>query len=244
MTKPIAPHPPLPRYYSRPAERQPFVRKIFDQTAHWYDSIDSVLSFRTGGRYRRDALLRAGLAPETRLLDIASGTGVVARAAASVATPPRQIVCLDPSIGMLLAGREKTRLPLVQGSAEQIAVRTESFDMISIGFALRHFADLTTVFAEMLRVLSPGGKLLILEITPPKSRAGFRMLELYMNRVVPFVAGAIGNRETKKLMHYYWDTVRDCVPPETILEALRAAGFRDVGRHVEMGIFSEYRATR
>lgn len=240
---PIEPHPPLTSYYGGTAEKKPFVRDIFDDTAHWYDSIESVLSLRTGGYYRREAMLRAGLKPGMRVLDIASGTGVVARTAAPIVMPGGRVICTDPSIGMLLAGRSKTGLPIVQASAEQIAVRSASFDMIAIGFALRHFADLRIVFDELRRVLVPGGRALILEITPPQSKIAFRMLELYMNRIVPFIAGAIGNRNARKLMHYYWDTVRLCVPPSTILSALRDAGFSDVKRHVEMGIFSEYTAT-
>ncbi len=239
---PIEPHPPLRSYYGVTAKKQPFVRDIFDDTAHWYDSIESVLSLKSGGRYRGDALLRGGLKAGMRFLDIASGTGVVARTAAPIVTPAGRVICADQSIGMLLAGRSKTRLPIVQTSAEQIAVRSASFDMIAIGFALRHFADLRIVFEELRRVLVPSGRVLILEITPPRSKVAYGLLEFYMNRIIPFIAGAIGNREMRKLMHYYWDTVRLCVPPETILSALRDAGFSDVKRHVEMGIFSEYTA--
>lgn len=238
--EPLEPHPPLTEYYDGAPQRQRFVRRIFDETAQWYDSIDSVLSFRAGARYRRDALRRSGLEEGMRVLDVATGTGAVSRAASAITSA---IIGLDPSIGMLLAGREKARLPLTQGAAEAIPFRAQRFDFVVIGFALRHFADLRTVFAEVRRVLAPGGKLLILEITPPRSRIGHRMLAFYMNRVVPYVAGAIsGRRDAKTLMHYYWDTVRSSLPPETILRALREAGFTSAKRHVELAIFSEYLA--
>lgn len=240
---PLAPHPPLTDYYAKPSQRVPFVRRIFDDTAQWYDSITNLASFNSGSWYRRQALLRVGLKPGMKLLDVASGTGVVARLATSI-VPVNDITCLDPSIGMLLAGREKMRLPLTQAGAEQIPFRSERFDLVTIGFAMRHFADLRVVFQEIHRVLKPGGKILILEITPPRSRLGLGALRFYMNRVVPAFAGAIGNDEAKKLMHYYWDTVQSCVPPETIMGALRDAGFASVNRHVELAIFSEYSGIR
>jgi demethylmenaquinone methyltransferase/2-methoxy-6-polyprenyl-1,4-benzoquinol methylase len=236
--QPLPPHPPLPQYYGDASQRQRFVREIFDETATWYDGIISVLSFGSGGRYRRDALVRAGLNPSTRLLDLASGTQPVARAAAAI-TPT--ITGADPSIGMLLAGRSKSRLTLVQTAGECLPFRDASFDLLSVGFAMRHFADLHVVFDECHRVLAPGGRLLIMEITPPRSRFGASLLRFHMNRVVPaFTRIRTGSSEAKKLLHYFWDTIETCVPPDTILQALRDSKFADVRRHVELGIFSEY----
>ena len=70
-------------------------------------------------------------------------------------------------------------------------------------------------------MLRPNGRVLILEITPPRSRLGYAVLRFHLNRIVPFFA-RIRSRsaEAEKLMHYYWDTIRSCVPPETILDAL------------------------
>ena len=243
MTTPLVPHPPLLAYYDGSAARVPFVRRIFDDTAPWYDSISQVMSFRTGERYRHDALARNGLQTGMKLLDLASGTGVVARNATAI-VPVKDITCLDPSIGMMLAGRAKQKLRLSQGVAEQLPFSPERFDFVVIGYALRHFADLRIVFEECRRVLRPNGKLLILEITKPRSPLGTRLLELYMMRIVPTLAAAIGNRETKKLMQYYWDTIKSCVPPESILDALRDSGFSSVQRHAELSIFSEYSGAR
>src|ERR1700737_1258905 len=114
---PLPPHPPLPQYYGDASQRQRFVREIFDETATWYDGIVSMLSFGSGSRYRRDALLRAGLTGSTRLLDLACGTQPVARAAAAITG---KITGADPSIGMLLAGRSKSRLPLVRTGGERL----------------------------------------------------------------------------------------------------------------------------
>ncbi len=240
---PLAPHPPLPEYYGDPASRQRWVRKLFDDTGEWYETIIGLLSFGSGGWYRRQALERAGLLAGMNLLDVASGTGVVARAAASL-VGRQNVIGLEPSIGMLMAGRRKMRLPAVQAMGERLPFADGSFDVLSIGFALRHLADLRSSFAEWRRVLKPGGTLLIMEITPPRSRVGLWALRFYMNRFLPLVVRLITrSHDTVTLMHYYWDTIEQCVPPQSILEALSSAGFRSVKRNCEMGIFSEYTAT-
>jgi demethylmenaquinone methyltransferase/2-methoxy-6-polyprenyl-1,4-benzoquinol methylase len=235
---PVVPHPPLRDYYGDAAHRERYVRRLFDETAPWYDTAIAFLSFGSGSWYRRDALTRAGLKPGDRLLDLATGTGVVARAASSITG---DIVGADPSIGMLKAGRDA--LPRVQATSEALPFASGSFDFMTIGFALRHFADLDLAFRECRRVLRPGGRLLILEITAPESRVARTLLGAYMGAVVPAMLTAMTFRpRVGKLMSYYWATTRDCVRPETILTALRGAGFDDVARTVSMGIFSEYSA--
>lgn len=239
MTAPVRPHPPLTDYYGAPERREEFVRDIFDETAPWYDWTVRLLSFGSGDWYRREAVKRVGLVPGMKLLDLASGTGVVARAATEVTKDPRSIVGMDASFGMLHAGR--TSSAKVQGAAESLPVRDAHFDRITIGFALRHFDDLTQVFRECRRVLRPGGKLLILEITAPESRIARAFLGAYMGHVTPAIIRLrTRSARTAELFRYYWETTRDCVRPEVIMDAMREAGFNDVSRHVEMGIFSEY----
>jgi demethylmenaquinone methyltransferase/2-methoxy-6-polyprenyl-1,4-benzoquinol methylase len=242
LTK-IAPHPPLNKYYGPADKREEYVREIFDETAPWYDWATWFLSFGSGDWYRREALKRAGLAPGMQLLDLASGTGVVARAATEVTKEPRSIVGMDASYGMLRSGR--TSSAKVQSPAERLPLRDASFDRISIGFALRHFADLSVVFSECHRVLRPGGKLLILEITAPESRMARAFLGAYMGRFAPAVIRMrTRSARAAELFRYYWETTRDCVRPEVIVEAMRGAGFEDVKRKIELGVFSEYTGTR
>jgi demethylmenaquinone methyltransferase/2-methoxy-6-polyprenyl-1,4-benzoquinol methylase len=100
-------------------------------------------------------------------------------------------------------------------------------------------------FGEFHRVLRPGGRVLVLEISKPRGRIGTALLKAYMRAVVPLIARFIGQRhDTAELWRYYWDTIEACIPPEQVLQALRDAGFSDVRRHVELGMFSEYTAVK
>ena len=242
---PLPPHPLLHRYYQTEAQRRRQVDAWFDEAAGDYDWINQAISFGSGGRYRREALLRAGLAGGMSLLDAGAGTGVVAAQAQGVVGNRGLVVALDPSLGMLRQAARRGVKRRLRGLAEALPLPDRTFDMVSMGYALRHVADLRTTFGEYLRVLKPGGTLLLLEITPPSSRLAHRLLALYLGRFVPLLARfGRGGHATRELMKYYWDTIEHCVPPAVILAALADAGFANPQRHVELGIFSEYRAAR
>jgi demethylmenaquinone methyltransferase/2-methoxy-6-polyprenyl-1,4-benzoquinol methylase len=237
---PLAPHPTLPAYFRDERERRTLVDHLFDVSAAHYDAVIGAMSLGSGRWYRREALKRAGLSRGMDVLDLATGTGIVAKAAASLTSADR-VTGIDPSQGMLEQARKVAPLRYVRGFAERLPFRDASFDLLSMGYALRHVADLRTTFAEAHRVLRPGGKLLLLEITRPRSRAALLATRVYLGRVVPALAGAFTRSpEARRLFHYYWETIQNCVPPQTILCALEDAGFATAERNVVLGIFSEY----
>ncbi len=235
---PLRPHPLLTRYYADEQGRRRRVNAWFDESAARYNFITQVMSFGSGHWYRKRVLLRAGLGEGMNLLDIACGTGVLAAHAQEIVGARGLVVGLDPSVGMLREARGRGVQRLVRAVAEALPHRSGQFDLLCMGYALRHVADLRATFGEYRRVLKPGGKVLILEITPPRARVPFHLLKLYLGRVVPLIAGR--RRGAHELMEYYWDTIENCVRPPVILEALNEAGFSRVGRRVELGILSEY----
>lgn len=238
----LAPHAVLPQYYGRTEARAGFVRRLFDDTAEHYDRINRVFSLGTGAWYRRQALRRAGLRPGDRVLDVATGTGLVAREAARLGG---RVTGLDPSAGMLAAARRNLPIGLVQGRAEAIPLADASADFLSMGYALRHVADLGTAFAEYRRVLRPGGRLLLLEIGRPEGRLAQALARAYLGRVVPALCRLTAPRgRDDLLMRYYWDTIEACVPAETILGRLRAVGFEAVACETSLGLFKSYMARR
>jgi len=236
-----APHATLSEYYEGEQDRPAFVRQVFDETAGDYDRIERMMALGTGPWYRRRALVRSGLAAGMDIIDVAVGTGLVAREAVRIVGDARKVIGVDASIGMLRSAARPRDIVVVQGMAEKLPFFSERFDFLSLGFALRHMSDLAVVFAEFHRVLKPGGTVCLLEITMPRGPFARRILKAYMRGIIPFVARIAGSRRgTAHLFQYYWDTIEACVPPESVMAALRQAGFTDVKRFVEVGIFSEY----
>jgi len=243
-----APHAPLTDYYGSEQERAGFVRRMFDSTAADYDRMERILGFGTGPWYRGQALARAGLRPGMRIVDVGTGTGLVASAAARIVGNPQLVVGVDPSPGMMSSAKLPQGVFLVEGTAEAIPFPDASFDFLSMGYALRHIGDLSLAFREFHRVMKPGARLCLLEITRPGKGIGGAMMKIYMKGVVPVLARIVGSaKDTGLLWRYYWDTIEACVPPEQVLATLEAAGFTAVRRHVAnrvLTMLAEYQATK
>ena len=166
--------------------------------------------------------------PGLDLADIAIGTGLVARAAVSILGSENGVVGVDVSMAMLAEAGSKLGIPLIQGTAEQLPFAASSVDFLTMGYALRHVSNLLATFREFYRVLRPGGTVLVLEIAKPTKRLNQAFLSAYLGSVVPLLSRWIAGRQVGgTLVHYYWDTIEQCVPPATIMAAIREAGFDD-----------------
>ena len=244
--RPIAPHPQLRRYYDGSEARQEFLNGLFNRTAYQYRNIDRATGFGSGLWYRKKALIEAGLKPGMRVLDVACGSGLVTQCALKLLGPSGSVVGLDPSIGMLREAQKGACPSLVRGVGENLPFRDQSFDFLSMGYALRHVPDLKSAFAEYWRVLKTGGTVLLLEVSRPKSAALFTLSRFYIKTILGTVYSAsTGNRDIKTLMDYWWDTIEYCVPPEQIMQELRDAGFSDCSlKEWWSGLLREYRAVK
>lgn len=238
------PHPILEQHYQNEQEKRAYLKRIFDTTAKHYDRAVSWGSFGMGDDYRCQAMIRAGLQPGMRVLDVGCGTGLTTAAIARAMEGRGEITAVDPSEGMLEQARK--RAPMANfhlGSAAATGMADASFDMVIMGYALRHVEGLDVAFAEYTRVLRPGGIVLLLELTKPE-RAPIRgvAMKLYFKYLLPNLTYLLSgfDREARKMMAYYWETIDAVVPPASILDALRHAGFEGIRRKVRYTICSEY----
>lgn len=244
---PLAPHPPLHRYYGGEGEtRQGFLNDLFNRTAYQYRNIDKATGLGFGIWYRRRALEQAGLASGMHVLDVACGPALVAQCARDIVGPTGSVVGLDPSLGMLREARKGPCGKLVIGVGERLPFPDASFDFLSMGYALRHVSDLRAAFAEYCRVLKPGGVVLLLEISRPRSALLLSLSRFYIKTVLGIAfSTSTGNRDMKTLMEYWWDTTETCVQPEAIVGALKDAGFSDCSQQEWFnGLLRDYRAVR
>lgn len=241
----VMPHPVLPEYFSDEVDRVETVSHMFDESAKYYDRINSVMSFGSGVWYRREALQRAGVTTGKKVLDIGCGTGVVAFEAQKLVGETGEVLAVDPSPEMLKEAQKRGVKQTKQGRGEALPAEDGHYDVLTMGYALRHVPDLALTFQEYKRVLKPGGQVLLLEISQAETAIGKLFLAFYMRFLVPFLTFLVTfDRNSYKLMKYYWETIKHCVPPKTIIDTLTEAGFENVSRKKVMGIFSEYRGTK
>lgn len=243
-TAPRAPITLLPQYWSDEGTRRKYLDELFDGTAGDYDFVENLVGLGSGPWYRRTALGRQGLRRGMHVLDLATGTGLVAREALKLIGPEGRLVGLDPSAGMLTEASQ-LQVPLVRAIGEKLPFREASFDFVSMGFAMRHVADLDALFTEIHRVLKPGGTVCVLELTAPERKWIAAPLRFFMTRLVPIVAAPWRRREqARSLMQFWWDTSEACVRPEAIVAAMQRGGLKAPRRNTALGMFSEYSASK
>lgn len=221
---------------------------MFDNIAERYDLLNRVISFGVDQRWRRKTVAALELPANGRALDLATGTADLAIRIART-HPGVQVVGLDPSTGMLEVGRKKVarlaendRIELVVGDAQSLPFEDASFDGITIAFGIRNVPDRVAALREMARVVRPGGRVAVLELSEPRRGILGPMARFHVHHVVPFVGGIIsGSREYR----YLQTSIAAFPPPEAFAATMREAGL-DVLRiePLTFGVCCLYVATR
>jgi demethylmenaquinone methyltransferase / 2-methoxy-6-polyprenyl-1,4-benzoquinol methylase len=200
------------------------VRSMFDAIAPRYDLVNRVMTFRMDVGWRRRTVASLGLGPGARVLDLACGTGDLCRELSGAGLAP---VGIDLSFGMLAAAR--TEVPLVHGDALSLPVPRGAVDGVTCGFALRNFASLPPFFAELGRVVRPGGRIALLEVAEPANPVLRWGHGVYFGRVVPRIGGLLSDPAAYR---YLPRSVAYLPEPGEMLGQLAAAGFVDVERRL------------
>ncbi len=208
-------------------EKVQAVGAMFDAIAPRYDFMNRLLTFRLDVGWRRRTLDSLGLGRGATVLDIAAGTGDLCRELEHRGLRP---IALDLSAGMLANAR--TKAPLVQADARFLAAASASVDGVTCGFALRNLVDLDACFAEMARVLRPGGALALLEVSAPTNPFLAFGHRLYFGRVVPFVGGLLSDGAAYR---YLPQSVAYLPPIAELLAQIERAGFTNTNRRALSG---------
>jgi demethylmenaquinone methyltransferase/2-methoxy-6-polyprenyl-1,4-benzoquinol methylase len=216
---------------SRPpgnAAPTPAVAAMFDGLANRYDAMNAVISGFQERRWRRRLVDAAGLRPGMSAVDVATGTGKVASDLAERVGVFGRVVGVDVSTAMIDRARvrnaDRVELEFVVGDAMALPLADATFDSATIAFGMRNLPDYGRGFAEMARVVRPGGRVLCLEIARPRTLVG-RLGRLWFERAVPVLGRLIGQGEAYR---YLVDSVRAYPGPERIAELMRSAGLADV----------------
>lgn len=210
-------------------EKRDYVRGMFAAIAPTYDRLNRIISFRLDQRWRRHAVARLGWerAPTGRFLDLCAGTLDFGAALESQSGFGGRIVAADFVAPMLRAGRGKgTRLAPVTADALELPFPDGVFDGAMIGWGLRNLADLDAGLAEASRVLKPGARLVVLEMSTPPWGPYRALYELYSRNVLPL----IGRLVSKHTSAYTWlpESARRFPAPAALAARMAEAGFTDV----------------
>jgi demethylmenaquinone methyltransferase/2-methoxy-6-polyprenyl-1,4-benzoquinol methylase len=195
------------------------VRSMFDSIAPRYDLVNRVMTFGMDTGWRRKSIDALALRPGDVVLDVACGTGDFCR---ELGAGGHRVVGVDFSMGMLRVAR--TTAPLLQADALRLPFRDGSVDAATCGFALRNVTEVGSLFEELARVVRPGGRIALLEVSQPRSRVLRAGHHVYFHKVVPLIGGMLSDRDA----YGYLPRSTAYLPPtEGLLERLRKAGFPD-----------------
>jgi len=210
------------------------VKAMFGEIARRYDALNHLLSFNLDVGWRRRAASEACLESGLRVLDLCGGTGDLSVALAQGSAPPSIVVCCDFSHPMLVrAGPKFARAGLdnrciaVLGDALRLPFRDGSFDAVTVGFGVRNLSDMHAGFREILRVLAPGGRLVVLEFSRPSGPLFSRIYGWYLKAIVPRLGDGASRRQGPYV--YLARTIGDFPEPDLLAGMIRDAGFAAVG---------------
>jgi len=204
---------------------------MFDRVAGRYDVLNSVMTAGLHHRWRDRAADRAELSPGDSALDICCGTGDLALELATRVAPGGNVVGCDFSEPMLDLAREKAAARSIAGvrfewaDALQLPYDGERFDAVTVGFGVRNLADLDRGLREMARVLKPGGRVVILEITQPTRPPLSLFYSLWFDRVAPLLGRFSDDPEAYS---YLPESVRSFPSPSGLARKMDAAGFKSI----------------
>lgn len=201
---------------------------MFDRIAGVYDLLNSVMTAGMHHRWRERAADATGLQPGDSALDVCCGTGDLAFELAGRVGPEGRVIGSDFSERMLDLAREKsegTGVRFEWADALDLPYDDGSFDAVTVGFGVRNLADLEAGIAEMSRVLKPGGRLVILEITQPQRKPLSTFFSLWFDRIVPVLGRFAGDPDAYS---YLPESVKRFPAPDRLAGMLDAAGLKGI----------------
>ena len=214
------------------------VRDMFGAIARRYDLMNSIMTAGMHHRWRRRGVAAAAVAPGERTLDVCCGTGDFAFAMLDAVGPLGSVTGVDFSRRMLTVARDKAarsgrNVDFRWGDATSLEFDDDSFAACTVGFGVRNIPDLDRVFAEMTRVVRPGGRVICLEITRPVKTPFSQFYAIWFDRLVPAL-GRIVSRNGSAYS-YLPDSVRRFPPADELAAVMRGAGLKNVSYELMAG---------
>lgn len=210
-------------------ERAVYVQSMFDRIAARYNLMNRLMTFGQDMRWRRFVIRQAKLKPGDKLLDLATGTGDIAFEALRQ-SPGVQAVGGDFSLGMMIVGQHQllgSKVGWSGADALNLPFPDNTFDAVTAGYLIRNVIDIPRAFAEQMRVLKPGGRVVILDTSPPPKNLLRPFILFHLRYVIPLLGKLVsGNPDAYQ---YLPESTQAFKTPDELADVMRTAGFQNVG---------------
>jgi demethylmenaquinone methyltransferase/2-methoxy-6-polyprenyl-1,4-benzoquinol methylase len=218
------------------SDKRGLVNDVFDSVAPKYDLMNDLMSMGTHRLWKSFVVRQMRLRPGDSAIDVAGGTADIALLMKKAVGTKGSVTVYDINQGMLAVGRDKCidrghikGINFVRGDAEEIALADNTFHGAAVGFGIRNVTHLERAFSEMARVVKPGGRVVCLEFSRPKSALVRRLYDAYSFSVIPAVGNAVtGNRDAYV---YLPESIRKFPPQEELKAIMESAGLYKVRYH-------------
>jgi demethylmenaquinone methyltransferase/2-methoxy-6-polyprenyl-1,4-benzoquinol methylase len=211
-------------------EKQELVRQVFASVADNYDIMNDLMSLGIHRLWKNMAITSCALRPKQVVLDLAGGTGDLTRLIAKKITDQGMVVLADINAQMLARGKQlllnagiARPVSYLQTNGEAIAVASNTFDCVIISFGLRNVTNKPQCLAEILRVLKPGGRIVVLEFSHPTNEIVKKIYNTYSFKVIPLIGKLVANDSDS--YQYLAESIRKHPAQEELLTMLQATGF-------------------
>ena len=231
-------------YNSSDKSKKEEVAEMFDNISGKYDFLNHFLSLGIDKLWRKKAIKMLKEVKPKRIIDLATGTGDFAIEALKL--NPEKVVGVDISNGMLEKGRIKMKkrgvddiIEMKNGDSENLPFEDNYFDALTVGFGVRNYENLEKGLSEMLRVIKPGGKAVILEFSKPKKFPIKQLFGFYSKRIIPVLGKSIS--KDKRAYEYLPDSVEAFPEGQDFIDILKKIGYKNVeAKQVSGGIATIY----
>lgn len=206
-------------------EQSKKVQEMFNNIADKYDFLNGLLSFALDDNWRRNAIRLANIKPGNKVLDLACGTGDMITEILKQ-HPDVSIYGADFSVNMLHISQKKLgSIPFTAADAHNLPFKDDSFDRLTIAFGFRNITDKSRGLSELYRVIKPGGKVCILELTRPENKVTSFFYRIYFMHLLPFIGGLFSY---KKAYKYLPDSVYKFPKRNEYRNMIEDAGFKNI----------------
>ena len=216
------------------------VQNVFDQVYDQYDLMNDFMSFGVHRLWKKDLLNMMNPSSNQKLIDVACGTGDIAKIFLNYVNKKSKITCVDPNNGMIKKGKEKLKkydnLNWVKASAENLPMAENSFDFYTISFGLRNTKDLNKALSEAYRVLKPGGRYLCLEFSKIQN-SGLDFIYNKYSKFIPSIGKLIVGES--KPYEYLIKSIENFVNQDELIDLMKKNNFQNCKyRNLSGGIVS------